>query len=278
MTTKHFSFLNGIDEDLKVVLLEQLRNLWTHTSTAIEGNSLTLGETIFVIKEGLTISGKPLKDHREVYDHAKAVDVIFDMVKVDKVTKENIFNLHRIIQTENVTDIFKPVGAWKREVNGSIIVQDGKQVYVEYATPLSVDILMKRWITAFNGILKRKLSQNEVLNAYADLQISFLRIHPFWDGNGRAARLLSNIPVIRAGFPPIIIPKEKKYEYIKLLSDNGSYEGVITPKVELFCNNKYSRQFVKFCESCWSASIELVNNAYERQRERQNVSQATPGH
>lgn len=61
-------FLQNLDKDLQKALITQLRNLWTHTSTAIEGNTLTLGETAFVLEEGLTISGKPLKDHEEVVD------------------------------------------------------------------------------------------------------------------------------------------------------------------------------------------------------------------
>ena len=52
-------FLEGLSEDIKRNLLEQLRVLWTHTSTALEGNTLTLGETAFVLSEGLTISGNP---------------------------------------------------------------------------------------------------------------------------------------------------------------------------------------------------------------------------
>jgi len=68
-----FNFLKILDNDIRDALLVQLRNLWTHTSTAIEGNTLTLGETAFVLEEGLTISGKPLKDHEEVVGHAKAV-------------------------------------------------------------------------------------------------------------------------------------------------------------------------------------------------------------
>ena len=56
------TFLKGFDDDLKKALITQLRDLWSHTSTAIEGNTLTLGETAFVLEEGLTISGKPLTD------------------------------------------------------------------------------------------------------------------------------------------------------------------------------------------------------------------------
>ncbi|RLA41068.1 MAG: Fic family protein, partial [Gammaproteobacteria bacterium] len=54
------NFLKGLDNDLQQALIIQLRDLWSHTSTAIEGNTLTLGETAFVLEEGLTISGKPL--------------------------------------------------------------------------------------------------------------------------------------------------------------------------------------------------------------------------
>jgi Fic family protein len=54
-----FDFLQDMDNDIRDALLIQLRNLWTHTSTAIEGNTLTLGEIAFVLEEGLTISGKP---------------------------------------------------------------------------------------------------------------------------------------------------------------------------------------------------------------------------
>ena len=67
-----FNFLKDLDNDISDALLIQFRNLWTHTSTAIEGNTLTLGETTFVLEEGLTVSGKPLKDHEEIVGHGKS--------------------------------------------------------------------------------------------------------------------------------------------------------------------------------------------------------------
>ncbi len=67
----------GLDPDLRRVLLAQVWDLWTHGSTAIEGNMLTLGETKLVIEEGLTVSGKPLKDHQEVMRHARAIELIY---------------------------------------------------------------------------------------------------------------------------------------------------------------------------------------------------------
>ena len=75
------NFLNDLDKDLRKALLIQLRNLWTHTSTAIEGNTLTLGETAFVLEKGLTISSKPLRDHEEVVGHARAIDGRFTVAE-----------------------------------------------------------------------------------------------------------------------------------------------------------------------------------------------------
>lgn len=107
-----FDFLKKLDNDIRDVLLAQLRNLWTHTSTAIEGNTLTLGETAFGLEEGLTISGKPLKDHEEVVGHARAIDLVYDLIRSKSdLTENDLFDLHKAIQTERIIDVYKPVGA-----------------------------------------------------------------------------------------------------------------------------------------------------------------------
>ena len=73
-------FYDHLDPDIRTILLAQIRNVWTHNSTSLEGNSLTLGETDFILEEGLTIQGKPLKDHNEVYGHAKAIELIYELL------------------------------------------------------------------------------------------------------------------------------------------------------------------------------------------------------
>jgi len=94
-----FTFLNGLDDDLRNALLTQLRNLWTHTSTAIEGNTLTLGETAFVLEEGLTISGKSLKDHEEVVGLARAIDLLYNCLQEGRGFSEtDLFVLHKAVQ------------------------------------------------------------------------------------------------------------------------------------------------------------------------------------
>jgi Fic family protein len=185
-------FLKDLDQDLRDALLAQLRNLWTHSSTALEGNTLTLGETAFVLEEGLTISGKTLKDHVEVTGHARAIDLVYRLTEngVD-LTENDLFALHRAVQMEQIVDVYKPVGAWKVEPNSTVIVDGGKQIIFEYASPRDVPALMKAWQDYFAGMNKEIVPDMEnILSFYAELHVAFARIHPFWDGNGRMARSL----------------------------------------------------------------------------------------
>ncbi|NOQ35880.1 MAG: hypothetical protein GQ569_08290 [Methylococcaceae bacterium] len=193
---KSSDLFQGLDNDLKQSLIKQLRNLWTHTSTAIEGNTLSLGETAFVIEEGLTVSGKPLKDHEEVVGYASAIELIWGYVNhKTTLTKDDLFALHKTIQTERVIDIYKPVGKWKVEPNGTnAISDDGQQVFLEYAAPRAVPALMDDCLKLINDFSIKPLDQHQALIAYVEIHLAFVRIHPFFDGNGRLARLLANLP------------------------------------------------------------------------------------
>jgi len=265
-----FAFLQDLDNDIRDALLAQLRNLWTHTSTAIEGNTLTLGETAFVIEEGLTISGKPLKDHEEVVGHAKAIDLVYDLIRREsQLAEKDLFDLHKAVQTERVVDVYKPVGAWKVEPNSTVIVSGNDQVIFEYAPSKDVPELMQGWLALFQKTCKEKAANKEqALMAYVFLHISFVRIHPFWDGNGRIARLIANVPVIRAGYPPIIIPKERRQEYIEALSEYHLAVGTVTARSELIRDVDKLDRFKRFCAESWSESIKLVDEAHKKQKER----------
>ncbi|MCP4668864.1 MAG: Fic family protein [Deltaproteobacteria bacterium] len=265
-----FDFLKDLDNDIRDALLIQLRNLWTHTSTAIEGNTLTLGETAFVLEEGLTISGKPLKDHEEVVGHARAIDFIYDIIRREsRLTEKELFDLHKAVQTEQVIDINKPVGAWKVESNSTVIVSGDDQIIFEYAPPKDVPELIQNWLTLFQNTCKEKaLNREEALTAYVNLHVSFVRIHPFWDGNGRMARLIANIPVMRAGYPPIIIPKERRQEYIDALSEYHLAVGTVTARDELLPDVDKLERFNRFSAESWAESIKLVDEARNKQEER----------
>ncbi|MFM8829530.1 MAG: Fic family protein, partial [Spartobacteria bacterium] len=142
-------FYEELPNDLRNQLLKRLAAEWTHESTAIEGNTLTLGETHKVLELELTIGGKPLRDHQEVYGHARAIDLIYEMVG-RAITREDLFAVHRAVMPLSAVDSLNPVGDWKKDFNGTTGVVDGKSVYMEYAGPADVPRLMDRWLVDFN--------------------------------------------------------------------------------------------------------------------------------
>ncbi|MFY9270384.1 MAG: Fic family protein [Candidatus Manganitrophaceae bacterium] len=262
-------FLDNLDPDIRNGLIVQLRNFWTHTTTALEGNSLTLGETAFVIGEGLTIKGKPVKDHQEVIDHAKAIGLLYDLLRRNTaITEQDLFLLHKAVQTNVIVDIFKPVGAWKKEPNGTNAVINNQQVFIHFASPEDVPYLMKVWIGLLNSRMAENLSEMAALSAYVDLHVSFVRIHPFFEGNGRMARLLANVPVLKSGYPPIIIPNESRLEYIRFLSEYDFLVGMVKKGMPLLPEPDKLVEFKSFCENAWGATKLLVEQARREQQKR----------
>jgi Fic family protein len=271
---RSFAFLSGLDPDLKRSLLANIRGLWTHTSTALEGNTLSLGDTLFFIREGLTIAGKSLREHHEVEGHANAVEALYDLVESGReVTAADLFSLHRAVQTSVVLDAYAPVGAWKNAPNGAYAEgADGRPAYVEYAAPECVDPLMGEWLAALNrargDIPDRPLDRPGAARAYAGLHAAFVRIHPFADGNGRMARLLCCLPLLATGMPPLLIPKESRQEYIRLLARYELAAGPPRPGLPLFPPEEMLTPFLAFCETAWNPVWELVDQARAVQADR----------
>jgi Fic family protein len=262
-------FLEGLDPDLKSSVLRQLRDLWTYTSTGMEGNSLTLGDTQFVIDEGLTVSGKPIKDHQEVLGHAKAIELVYSLLGKD-VDERDIFALHKAVQTEVVSDIYKPYGAWKLEPNGTYAVNEqGRQIFIEYAMPADVPALMAKWLEWFNQQLTQDLNIDAVLVAYAKAHLGFAHIHPFWDGNGRLARLLANLPLLVAGLPPLVITRESRREYLSLLSQYQMSVGQLTADTGVWPDTADLSPFMAFVKGQYAVTQQLVRDAFAMQKLRQ---------
>ncbi len=258
------------------MLLAQIRNLWTHASTAIEGNTLTLGDTAFVLEEGLTIAGKPLRDHQEIYGHAKGIEVIYRLLKVDRLREADIFALHRVVLTDAIIDIYKPVGAWKTDAHFTTALgPDGRQHWREFPEPQHVPGLMSEWLAAFNDRHEPFLTTDTAARAYAEAHLDFVTIHPFFDGNGRMARLLANLPVLRAGLPPIVIPAENRREYKQAISD---YQQTIPDlralsRLECLPRNPERTRFEGLCAHYWGSTMALVAEARAAQARRHAVRQ-----
>jgi Fic family protein len=268
-------FLANLDDDLKASLLNQIRDLWTHHSTALEGNTLTLGDTHFLLEEGLTISGKPLKDHQEVIGHGKAIELVYQGLQ-SSVSEVLLFQLHHAVQQELVTDIYKPTGDWKLEVNGTYaITPEGDQTFIQYASPADVPMLMTEWIKVVNNIDHSKITLDNAPSVYAKLHMGFVHIHPFWDGNGRMARLLANIPLLKAGLPPLMISQELRREYKSVLSAYQIAVGTLTSTRGVWPEVSQLMDFETFCAGAYQKTTTVVAAIEKIQKERDLNREAT---
>jgi len=203
----------------KEELLKELKIGWTYNSNAIEGNTLKLGDTALVIEYGLTVKGKPLREHNEVIGHARAIDLIYSYIKENSFTPERLFVLHKAIMTEMIIDTEAPMGAYKVVENGRYVRIEDRATYIPYPHPNHIKYLMDLWFEAFKDISTPLESFEACVQRYTQMHLSFASIHPFFDGNGRLARLVANIPLLKNGYLPIIINHENRQEYIELLSE-----------------------------------------------------------
>lgn len=268
MFSRFIPELSALDADLREAFLEKLRVRWTHTSTALEGNTLTEGETFGVLRYGLTISGKPLADHNEVLGHSRALDLLYGWLVEGRVLQaEDLHALHQSVQTSVEVDYLKPVGAWKREPNSTLTKQDGKTVINDtYAMPEQVAALMQDWLAGFQQ--RRKDMSVSALDAYVWSHATFVRIHPYADGNGRMARLLANLPVIEKGKLPIFIPSERRLDYIEALATWQLASGPMRLRQPLEGDAVPLQLFHALCESCLTESNALLDEIRATQEAR----------
>jgi Fic family protein len=251
-------FLKTFSEAKRSAVLEQIRNLWTHTSTALEGNSLTLGDTHAILGLGLTVSGKPLREHQEILGHAKAIDLIYQSIR-QPLSKELIYALHKAVQTSIINDIFKPMGAWKVEVNGTnAVTSKGEQLFIEYAHPLQVDRLMNEVIQYINHTDISNITAKNATKYYAKVHMAIAHIHPFWDGNGRIARLLANILLLKSGLPPLVIDQSKRRKYIECLADYQVKVGKLTKDTGVWPDESQLEDFDIFCQEAYGLTLKLI--------------------
>lgn len=185
-------------------LREDLVLRWTYNSNAIEGNTLTLKETKVVL-EGITIGGKTMREHFEAVNHREAIFYVEELVeKKELLFERDIKSIHQLI-LKNIDD--KNAGVY-RSINVRISGADHVPPdFLKLPEKMSQFI---RWY-AEKGLLLHPVER--AARVHAD----FVKIHPFVDGNGRTSRLIMNLELMKAGFPPIVLPVEKRLEYYEAL-------------------------------------------------------------
>jgi Fic family protein len=185
----------------------------TYTSNAIEGNTLTLRETAEVIEHGITVGGKSLRDHLEAVDHYDAVQWVRALAAAATPLDEAaICELHRRIVLRSQPEIAGIYSRLPRRIAGSPVV---------FPNPAKIPQLMGEldaWLKAAPSDPPAAFEGHFRLTA----------IHPFSDGNGRTARLLMNLMLIRGGYPPVAVRPEDRKTYLDAL-ERGSLAADLGP-------------------------------------------------
>lgn len=192
---------------------EHLQDLeLTYTSNAIEGSTLTAIETTLVIEKGITIGGKPLKDHLAAVDHFEALHYVRALGRQpEPITEFDIRNLHRLVMLRSSPEI-----AGRYADQGRFVLTDAGQH--SFPSPAEIPALMGDFAQWLRGAAA---SPESAFMAHQRL----VDIHPFNDGNGRTARLLMNLLLLRAGYPPIAIRPEDRIAYLNALQQAQRGQG-----------------------------------------------------
>lgn len=228
--------LRPLDPEVEQRVMDKFRLDWNYNSNAIEGNTLSLGETRAFLLEGITAHGKPFKDYLDIKGHDAAIEYLLDYLRSDEqLTEVDIRRLHEILLVEpyeidakipegRIVKRTVEIGRYKRYPN-HVETSTGKIKY--YATPEETPAKMKDLMAWFRE--EETTADLHPVIVAALFHHRFVAIHPFDDGNGRMTRLLTNLTLMKHGYPPIIIQKEDRGAYFLALAeaDEGNSDDII---------------------------------------------------
>lgn len=222
--------------DLRPLPAEALRKIedavrieYTYDSNRIEGNTLTLQETALVVNEGITISGKSLREHLEAINHAEAVGFIEEVAAGTAPLAERVIrDMHGIV----LRGIDKDNAGRYRTV--PVMISGSRFIPPQ---PYLIAPQMEAFMAEY-GRMEAKGTHPVSIAAY--LHDELVRIHPFIDGNGRTSRLLMNLYLLRHGYPIVSLKgdNDSKSRYYKALEkshtegERGSFNELVAAAVE----------------------------------------------
>ena len=215
-----------LDIEVKKRINYKFRLDWNYHSNSMEGNTLTKEETRSVMVGNLTVGGKPYKDVAEMRGHD---DVVQEILKIGKgevrLSEKRVKDIHRSIMFEEDPEKRNGIGEWKTKDN---YVLNYKGERFDFKSHSEVADEMHSLLNFLNAKIDRLEAQKEdlhLIETAGKFHLLFVSIHPFYDGNGRTSRLLTNLFLISQGFPPIIIKNEEKEKYNRYLADIQAYGG-----------------------------------------------------
>jgi len=218
--------LRPLRDDRLNRLNQKLQLEWNYHSNSIEGNTLSKSETKSFILWGVTAKGKPFRDYLEMKGHNDALHKLYDIINKDlKITESLIQDFHKMILVEPYTDGDAEVnpGKWKTVPN---YLYSPTNERIDFAPPEDVPQLMNSLINWLNNHIdppkrsKKKYELHPLLIA-AGFHTQFINIHPFGDGNGRMARILTNLILMLCGYVPTIVKLDDRVDYYTALNTSS---------------------------------------------------------
>ncbi len=219
--------------------MQRLRLEWTYHSNAIEGNSLTYGETVVILMEGLTAHGKPLKDALDIQRHGEVLTYLQEVVRgEEELSLKDIRGMHRMLMGEMYTvSVEHPDGsraqreemggAFKEHPNSVLTPTDETHFYASpHETPALMQDLVDWYRETWPDVESGKIP---AVPFVADFHHRFVQIHPFADCNGRMGRILMNLMLMKRGYVPAVLRQERRREYYGAL--NRANTGDLEPLV-----------------------------------------------
>jgi len=216
-------------------LNQQLTIEWIYNSNAIEGSTLTLRETQLILETGLTIGGKSLREHFEVINHKEAIEYVEALVAGDEpVTPFHVRQIHKLVLSR-----IDDESAGQYRTLPVTIAGSAHQPPESWEMPR----LMGEWGDWLNG---PALALHPVERA-ALAHHRLVALHPFIDGNGRTARLVMNLLLMRDGYPPTIVLRVNRGQYYRVLAraDAGDEAPVVN-----FVGRAVERSLTLYLEAC----------------------------
>lgn len=193
---------------------ETLAIEWTYNSNSIEGNTLSLRETQMILQEGVTISGKSLREHFEAVNHETALKYLYELVAKNRsISSKDILSLHALVMRNNEDDFAGRLRKASVRIAGANFTPPNAQ---------KVSSLLDELI---DFVIENPLNLN-IIELATIFHHKFVWIHPFFDGNGRTVRLVMNLLLMKEGFPPAIILKNDRTKYYASLNsaNKGNYQ------------------------------------------------------
>ncbi|RKS93835.1 Fic/DOC family protein [Flavobacterium limicola] len=200
---------------------------WNFNSNSMEGNTLTIEETRSVMVGNLTVNDKPLKDILEMQGHDQVIVEILRIGKGElRLSEKRICDIHKAIMHEEDESKKDKIGRWKQDAN---MIYNTKGERYDFVAPTEVPDkmhdLLNRTNADIDAIKANKKNAPHPIDVALQFHLEYLNIHPFYDGNGRTARILTNLILISLGYNPFWINENDRKIYYNYISDIQGYGG-----------------------------------------------------